>query len=159
MSDALDAFMETAQRIVYCSLATVDRRGRPRSRLVHAVWERPEEDELVGWVGSRPTAMRRAHIRANPFVSCFYWDPAHDVAVAECKATWIEDNAGRRDAWGRLSAAPEPRAPRPWRQASRTSSGPKGVRPLEGGRGLADPALELVGPLDQLRHVLVGEAD
>ena len=31
MSDALDAFMETAERIVYCSLATVDRRGRPRS--------------------------------------------------------------------------------------------------------------------------------
>ena len=108
MSAALDAFMETAQRVVYCTLATVDRRGRPRSRIVHAVWERPDEDELVGWVGSRPTPMRRAHIRANPFVSCFYWDPAHDVAAAECKASWIEDDAGRRDAWERLSAAPAP---------------------------------------------------
>jgi pyridoxamine 5'-phosphate oxidase-like protein len=108
MSAALDAFMETAQRIVYCTLATVDRRGRPRSRIVHAVWERPDEDELVGWVGSRPTPMRRAHIRANPFVSCLYWDAAHDVAAAECKATWIEDDAGRRDAWERLSAAPAP---------------------------------------------------
>jgi hypothetical protein len=108
MAEALDVFIETAQRVVYCTLATVDRRGRPRSRLVHAVWERPDEDELVGWVGSRPTPMRRAHIRANPFVSCFYWDSAHDVATAECKATWIEDDAGRRDAWERLSAAPAP---------------------------------------------------
>jgi hypothetical protein len=108
MADAaLDAFMETAQRVVYCSLATVDRRGRPRSRLVHPVWERAG-DGLVGWVGSRPTPMRRAHIAENPFVSCFYWDPAHDVAVAECEATWFEDDDGCRAAWAHLSAAPEP---------------------------------------------------
>jgi hypothetical protein len=107
MADALDAFMATAERIVYCSLATVDRRGRPRSRLVHPVWER-RGDGLVGWVGSRPTPLRRAHIERTPFVSCFYWDPAHDVAVAECEVVWIDDDAGRRDAWERLSAAPAP---------------------------------------------------
>jgi hypothetical protein len=107
MADALDAFMETAARIVYCTLATVDRRGRPRSRLVHAVWERADEGRLVGWVGSRPTPVRRAHIERSPFASCFYWDPAHDVAAAECAVTWIEDDDGRRDAWERLSR-PEP---------------------------------------------------
>ena len=108
MADAaLDAFMETAQRIVYCSLATVDRRGRPRSRLVHAVWER-DGDRIVGWVGSRPTPFRRGHLERNPFASCFYWDPAHDIAVAECGVTWIEDDDSRHDAWQRLSAAPEP---------------------------------------------------
>jgi hypothetical protein len=107
MAGALDAFIETARRIVYCSLATVDTRGRPRSRLVHAVWERTG-DGLVGWVGSRPTPMRRAHLERNPFASCFYWDPVHDVAVAECGVMWIEHGEGRRDAWERLSAAPEP---------------------------------------------------
>jgi hypothetical protein len=107
MSDALDAFMATAERIVYCSLATVDRRGRPRSRLVHAVWERVG-DGLVGWVGSRPTRLRRAHVESTPFVSCFYWDPAHDVAAAECEVTWIEDDEGCRHAWERLSAPPDP---------------------------------------------------
>ena len=71
MADALDAFMETAQRVVYCSLATVDRRGRPRSRLVHPVWER-DGDGIVGWVGRRPTRYRRAHLDRTPFVSCFY---------------------------------------------------------------------------------------
>src|SRR5262245_44001739 len=109
MSDALDAFMATAERVVYCSLATVDRRGRPRSRVVHAVWERTDAGEtLVGWVGSRPTPFRRAHIARTPFASCFYWVPAHDVAVAECRVSWIEDDQGRRDAWERLSATPAP---------------------------------------------------
>jgi hypothetical protein len=108
MADAaLDAFMATAQRIVYCSLATVDRRGRPRSRLVHAVWEQ-DGDRIVGWVGSRPTPYRRAHLERTPYASCFYWDPAHDVAVAECEVTWIDDDDGRSEAWQRLSAAPEP---------------------------------------------------
>jgi hypothetical protein len=41
-------------------------------------------------------------------VSCFYWDPAHDVAVAECGVRWIEDDDGRQEAWERLSAAPPP---------------------------------------------------
>jgi hypothetical protein len=48
MADAVDAFMETAQRVVYCSLATVDSRGRPRSRLVHAVCERAGEGSSAG---------------------------------------------------------------------------------------------------------------
>jgi len=108
MDGALEAFLATARRVVYCSLATVDRRGRPRSRLVHAVWEPGPEGELVGWVGSRPTPMRRAHLERTPFASCFYWDPAHDVAVAECGVKWIDDDEGRRHAWERLSAAPEP---------------------------------------------------
>ena len=46
---------------------------------------------LVGWLTSRPTPLRRAHLAATPYVSCSYWDPAHDVAVAECAAAWVED--------------------------------------------------------------------
>ncbi len=37
MDTALDSFLVTAQRIVYATLATVDPRGRPRSRIVHPV--------------------------------------------------------------------------------------------------------------------------
>ena len=51
---ALDAFMATAQRIVYCSFATVDRRGRPTAPGSCTVWERDGE-RIVSWVGSRPT--------------------------------------------------------------------------------------------------------
>jgi hypothetical protein len=35
-------------------------------------------------------------------VSCTYWDPAHDVAVAECAARWLDEEQ-RQDAWERIA--------------------------------------------------------
>jgi hypothetical protein len=52
------SFLATASRVVYATLATTDTRGRPRSRIVHPVWEEDGE-RLVGWVGSRPSRRRR----------------------------------------------------------------------------------------------------
>jgi hypothetical protein len=34
--------------------------------------------------------------------------PAHDVAVAECRATWVDDLATRERAWELFRAAPPP---------------------------------------------------
>lgn len=33
------AFLERIQRMVWCNVATVDRRDRPRSRILHPHWE------------------------------------------------------------------------------------------------------------------------
>jgi hypothetical protein len=104
--DALDAFLAVAHRVVWANLATVDRRGRPRSRLVHPVWER-DGDALVGLVGSRPTPLKRAHLRRAPFASVAYWDPAHDTAVAECAVRWLPAD-GRAAGWERLRAGYDP---------------------------------------------------
>jgi hypothetical protein len=106
MSHALDSFLAMAQRIVYATLATVDPRGRARSRIVHPVWEL-EAGRLVGWVGTRPSRLKRQSLEFSAFASCLYWDPAHDVAVAECAAAWVPA-ARRREAWERLAAAPAP---------------------------------------------------
>jgi hypothetical protein len=38
-------------------------------------------------------------------VSCSYWDPQHDVAVAECLAEWVTD---RHEAWERIASVPAP---------------------------------------------------
>jgi hypothetical protein len=103
-AEVAEAFVGIAHRVVWCSLATVDRRGRPRSRLVHPIWE-STPDGLVGWLTSRPTPLRRAHLASTPFVSCSYWDPSHDVAVAECEAAWVAD---ARHAWAVFRAAPPP---------------------------------------------------
>ena len=86
MSDVA-AFIAIAHRIVWANLATVDARGRPRSRVVHPVWE-PTEDGLIGRVCTRATPTKRAHLTHSPFVSVAYWHPEHDVAVAECAAEW-----------------------------------------------------------------------
>jgi hypothetical protein len=102
-----DAFLAVAHRVVWCTLATVDRCGRPRSRLVHPIWE-ATDGGLVGWLTSRRTPLRRAHLAATPYVSCSYWDPTHDVAVAECAARWAEDPSERAHAWALFRAAPPP---------------------------------------------------
>ena len=86
----VDSFLEIAHRVVWCTLATVDRHGRPRSRIVHPIWER-DGDGLTGWVVTRPTALKRAHLEHSPYVSCSYWDQEHDVATAECRASWSGD--------------------------------------------------------------------
>ena len=103
-----EAFTAVAHRIVWCSLATVDRRGRPRSRLVHPIWELDGAHGLTGWLTSRPTPLRRAHLAATPFVSCSYWDPGHDVAVAECAARWVGDPEAKRHAWSVFRSGPAP---------------------------------------------------
>ena len=37
-------FMQRAQQAVYCNVATVDSKGRPRSRVMHLIW-----DGAIGW--------------------------------------------------------------------------------------------------------------
>jgi hypothetical protein len=86
-------FVEIAHRVVWCTLATVDARGRPRSRLVHPLWTIEADGGLVGRVTSRYSSPKARHLAAHPYASCSYWDQRHDVAVAECHAAWDPDPA------------------------------------------------------------------
>ena len=101
------SFVEVAHRIVWCTVATVDRRNRPRSRILHPFWEH-SADGLVGWITTRPTPLKLAHLDHSPYVSCSYWDATHDVAVAECRAEWIDDVDAKAHAWELFRHAAEP---------------------------------------------------
>jgi hypothetical protein len=103
----VDQFVGIAHRIVWCTVATVDRRGRPRSRILHPYWERTAGG-LVGWVATRLTPLKRAHLTHSPYVSCSYWDATHDTAVAECEAEWVADVETRAHAWELFRSVPEP---------------------------------------------------
>ena len=110
----------TAHRIVWCGVATVDRRGRPRSRILHPYWERTG-DGLRGWVVTRRSPLKVAHLERTPYLSCTYWDATHDVAIADCHAAWEEDRDEHDRVWDAL------RAQRPSRSATTsTRSGPRG---------------------------------
>jgi hypothetical protein len=99
-----NAFVEVAHRIVWCTVATVDQQDRPRSRILHPYWEITDHG-LAGWITTRPTPLKRAHLAHSPYVSCSYWDATQDVAVAECHAEWVDD---KQHAWDLFRAAPEP---------------------------------------------------
>jgi hypothetical protein len=96
-----------AHRIVWASVATVDTQGRPRSRILHPLWDW-DGRSLTGWIATGPTPLKRAHLQASPYVSVSYWSPDHDTAVAECRADWILDDEGRELLWHRFAEAPAP---------------------------------------------------
>lgn len=101
------AFVEIAHRIVWASVATVDRQGRPRSRILHPIWQW-DGANLVGWVATSPTPAKRAHLAASPFASVSYWNPSHDTCTAECRAELVFDEAARRMVWDSFMNAPPP---------------------------------------------------
>jgi hypothetical protein len=107
MDNPLDEFVAIAHRIVWASVATVDRKSRPRSRVLHPIWVR-DGDVLHGFAITRPTPLKRAHIAHAPYASCSYWDPAHDIAVAECGVQWEHDPDVRAEVWRRFLDAPAP---------------------------------------------------
>ena len=57
-------FMDRAQKAVYCNVATVDLKGRPRSRVMHLIWDGP-----IGWVITWPESHKAKHLSINPHVS------------------------------------------------------------------------------------------
>jgi hypothetical protein len=106
---ALDQLSNEAERIasevVWATMATVGPDGVPRTRVVHPVlrWD----DAPHGWVTSRPTALRRRHLAASPWVSLTWWSPAQDVLTVDCHAAWVPD-AELAGVWERIAATPEP---------------------------------------------------
>lgn len=101
------AFVEMAHSIVWCSAATVDAAGRPRSRVLHPYWEW-DGVSLVGWVATGPTPIKRAHLLASPFMSCNYWTPSQDTCVAEVATTWHLDIETRERVWRTYTELPAP---------------------------------------------------
>jgi hypothetical protein len=107
LSEVAPAFVEMAHRIVWCTAATVDALGRPRSRVLHPIWEW-DGHRLIGWVGTSPTPVKRAHLDASSYMSINYWSPSQDTCLAECRAQWIFDDEARTRVWNRFVNAPPP---------------------------------------------------
>ena len=107
LSKIAPAFVEMAHRIVWCTAATVDAEGRPRSRILHPIW-RWDGDRLEGWIATEATSIKRSHLDASPHISLNYWNPTHDTCVAECRANWAFDDETRTMVWELFRNAPEP---------------------------------------------------
>jgi hypothetical protein len=102
----LDDALAVSRRVVWCALTTVDSEGRPRNRVVHPVWE-PVPGGLRGWVTSRRSPVKTAHLAANPYVGCAYVGAEHDVAYLDCTARWASAEE-RRHAWDVCRSLPAP---------------------------------------------------
>lgn len=101
------AFVEMAHRIVWCVAATADSSGRPRTRVLHPIWEF-DGDRLTGWVATSPLSPKAVDLAANPRLSLTYWAPDHDTCTADCAAIWETTPAQLAAGWSRFADAPAP---------------------------------------------------
>lgn len=96
-------FRRRIERIVWCTATTVDGRGRPRSRILHPIWE-----GATGWIATGRQSAKARHLARTPYVSLTYWDPAHEQIHAECRAVWTEAPAEKRRVWDLFKSTPPP---------------------------------------------------
>ena len=96
-------FMQRVQTMVYCNIATVDAQQRPRSRVVHLIWE-----GTTGWVTTVPKTAKTKQLAANPFVSLAYIAEPFKPVYVECRAVWQNDPATRQHVWDLFKRHPEP---------------------------------------------------
>jgi general stress protein 26 len=93
-----DQVAGTLRRVPYATMTTVDRKGRPRARVLIAVWEL-DGDRPVGWLATYRTPVKAAHLAHNPHVTLSHWSPAQDTVAFDAVATWSDDAATRRRVW------------------------------------------------------------
>ncbi len=107
LSAVAPAFVDMAHRIVWCSVATVDAENRPRSRVLHPIWEWDGTD-LVGWIATMPTPLKQAHLEHSPYASLSYWSESQDTCQAECRVEWAFDDETCARVWDLFANGPEP---------------------------------------------------
>jgi general stress protein 26 len=104
--DSFDTFRDEFERRVrekvWCSVATVDRGGRPRSRVLHPIWE-----GTIGWITTNAGSHKAKHLEAMPFISCGYVDPSTPLYV-DCAVEWVDDVDTKRRVWDYIKSQPEP---------------------------------------------------
>ena len=101
--DIQEEFMNRAQQAVYCNVATIDRKGRPRSRIMHVVWDGP-----IGWVITDPKSHKIKHLVHNPYVSLAYVMEPYKPVYIECTAEWITDPIEMLRVWDLHKTIPPP---------------------------------------------------
>ena len=103
-------FIERVHTMVWCSAATVDRQGRPRSRILHPIWEVPlsKEGGPTGWVGTWRSSHKAQHLARNPYISLAYITSIHEPVYVDCCTEWVDDPVEKERIWELFKNAPPP---------------------------------------------------
>jgi hypothetical protein len=96
-------FVRRVHSMVWCSLATVDSRQRPRSRIIHPIWE-----GSTGWIGTHRHSFKSRHLAGNPHVSLAYIADIFRPVYADCVAEWVDDPVEKHRIWELFRCAPPP---------------------------------------------------
>lgn len=100
-------FMRRVHSVVWCSLATTDRQGRPRSRILHPIWE-VTTGRPVGWIATRRHTLKAAHFAHNPYVSLAYIADVSNPVYVDCRVEWDADLDHKQRIWKMFKEAAPP---------------------------------------------------
>lgn len=102
-SEIESEFKERVEKMVWCNVATVDSKQRPRSRVLHPIWE-----GSTGWIATSAKSYKAKHIAKNPHVSLAYIADIAKPVYADCVAAWVEDEPEKKRIWDLLLNTPAP---------------------------------------------------
>jgi general stress protein 26 len=98
-----DEFEARVRRIVWCTVATVDEKGRPRTRILHPIWE-----GTTGWIATGRHTLKTRHLERVPYVSLTYWDPQQQQVYVEARTEWEDRPEEKRRLWDLFKSMPAP---------------------------------------------------
>ena len=102
-SEIEDEFIRRVHTMVWCNVATVDRLQRPRSRILHPIWEGG-----TGWIATHLNSYKRTHLIHNPYVSLAYITDIHKPVYVDCTAAWVEERDQKVRIWDLFKNTPPP---------------------------------------------------
>jgi general stress protein 26 len=102
-SDIETEFIKRVHTMVWCSAATIDSKGRPRSRILHPIWE-----GATGWIGTHRNSHKSRHLEQNPHMSLAYITDVMNPVYVDCTAEWIDDLGQKQRIWEMFRNAPPP---------------------------------------------------
>jgi general stress protein 26 len=96
-------FNERVRAVVWCNVATIDSQQRPRSRILHPIWE-----GATGWIATSPNSYKSRHLASNPYISLAYVSDISKPVYVDCRAEWVDDKATKQRVWDLFKHTPEP---------------------------------------------------
>ncbi|MER7005878.1 pyridoxamine 5'-phosphate oxidase family protein [Dactylosporangium sp. NPDC000555] len=86
------------REIVYATMTTVDAKGRPRARVLIAVWEQLDQGPQ-GWLATYKTPVKAAHLANNPHATFSYWSPRQNAVAIDTVTEWVHDIETKQYVW------------------------------------------------------------
>lgn len=93
-----DQFNAYIGDIVYATMTTVDKKGRPRARVLIPVWE-IVDGRPIGWLATYKTPVKAAHLAGNPHTTFSYWTPRQNAVNVDTVAEWVHDLTTKQYVW------------------------------------------------------------
>lgn len=96
-------FIERVHTMIWCSAATIDSQQRPRSRILHPIWE-----GLTGWITTKRDSFKSRHLANNPYMSLAYTTNLMSPVYVDCLTEWETSLDEKKRVWELFKSTPEP---------------------------------------------------